>query len=390
MRLNFKHTIYASYIGYITQAVVNNLAPLLFLIFRDSFGLPLSKITLLVTANFFIQLTVDGLSSHFVDKIGYRKCIVLAHIFSVIGLWAMAFLPSLLGNAFAGLIIAVLFYAVGGGIIEVLISPIVEACPTDNKASAMSLLHSFYCWGTVGVVALSTLMLHAFGKANWQLLPVIWSIIPLINAFAFARVPINKLTDDGEGMSVIALMKNKFFWLFVILMITAGAGEQAMSQWASAFAEGGLGVSKAVGDLAGPCMFSILMGVSRVISSKLSSRTNLLKIMIFSGVLCIASYLLASLAKSPSLALAGCGLCGFSVGVLWPGSFSLASEHFPKGGTALFALLALAGDVGCMSGPTLVGEIAAVSTGGIGTGLLVAVVFPIVLILCCVVLHKRI
>lgn len=388
MILNYRHTIYASYVGYITQAIVNNLAPLLFIIFRDSLGIPLSKITLLVTVNFFIQLGVDYFSSRFVDKIGYRVCIVAAHIFSALGLVLMAVLPSLLPNAFSGLLISVVFYAVGGGLIEVLISPIVEACPTDNKASAMSLLHSFYCWGTVLVISLSTAFLYFAGRSRWQLLAVLWAIVPAVNAVVFTRVPIRSLTEDGEGMRIKSLLKNKMFWLFVVLMVSAGASELAMSQWASALAESGLGVSKAVGDLAGPCMFALLMGIARVVNAKISKKINVVSAMIFSGVLCIVSYLMVSLSSSAVLALAGCGICGFSVGVMWPGSFSMASEYFPKGGTALFAFLALAGDFGCMSGPTIVGEIAGASADSLKTGLLYAVVFPVLLIISCIVLLK--
>lgn len=388
MILNYRHTIYASYVGYITQAIVNNLAPLLFIIFRDSLNIPLSKITLLVTVNFFIQLGVDYFSSRFVDKIGYRVCIVAAHIFSALGLVLMAVLPSLLPNAFLGLLISVVFYAVGGGLIEVLISPIVEACPTDNKASAMSLLHSFYCWGTVLVISLSTAFLYFAGRSRWQLLAVLWAIVPAVNAVVFTRVPIRSLTEDGEGMRIKSLLKNKMFWLFVVLMVSAGASELAMSQWASALAESGLGVSKAVGDLAGPCMFALLMGIARVVNAKISKKINVVSAMIFSGVLCIVSYLMVSLSSSAVLALAGCGICGFSVGVMWPGSFSMASEYFPKGGTALFAFLALAGDFGCMSGPTIVGEIAGASADSLKTGLLYAVVFPVLLIISCIVLLK--
>ena len=388
MKLTYKHTVYASYIGYATQAIVNNLAPLLFLIFRNRLGLELSKITLLVTLNFLIQLTVDWVSMYVVDRIGYRKYIVTAHIFAAVGLLSMAALPAICGSAFAGLLIAVFFYAVGGGMIEVLISPIVEACPTGHKASAMSLLHSFYCWGTVGVVAVSTLLLQLIGKDKWQILPVIWAAVPVLNAFFFAKVPINELTERGEGMTGKALLKSRHFWLFVLLMVTAGASELAMSQWASAFAEGGLGVSKAVGDLAGPCMFSILMGTARVIISKLSKTVSIRTIMLCSGLLCIAAYLLTSLTSDPVLALAGCGICGFSVGVLWPGSFSLASEHFPKGGTKLFALLALAGDLGCAGGPTLVGRVADLAGENISRGLLAAAAFPVLLVICCLILQK--
>ncbi len=389
-KLTYRHTLYAGYLGYITQAIMNNLTPLLFLIFRDSFGIPLEKITLLITFNFFVQLFVDFLAAKFADRIGYRKCIVCAHIFSAAGLVGLAVFPYLFSDAFAGLAAAVILYAVGGGLIEVLISPIVEACPTPNKAAAMSLLHSFYCWGTVLVILLSTLSLTLFGKASWRLLACLWAVVPAANALLFARVPIATLTPTHEGMALRELFSMKLFWLFVALMVTAGACEQAMSQWASAFAESGLGVSKAAGDLAGPCLFAALMGLARVFYAKYSERVRLLPFMIGSGALCIGSYLLAALAPVPLLSLAGCALCGLSVGILWPGVFSIAAAQCPRGGTALFALLALAGDLGCAGGPTAVGLVAGVHGDDLKAGLLAAAAFPAVLTLCSVLLQRRI
>ncbi len=389
MKLGFKHTILASYTGYITQAIVNSLAPLLFIIFRDSLGIPLSKITLLITFNFFIQLFVDYVSAKFIDKIGYRRAIVAAHILSAAGLISMAVLPFIFTNAFAGLLVSVILYAIGGGIIEVLISPIVEACPTENKASAMSLLHSFYCWGCVGVVLFSTAFLHFAGKESWRVLPIVWSAVPILNAVFFMFVPINTLTEESEVMSTGQLFRNGAFWLFFILMVTAGASEQGMSQWASAFAESGLGVSKTVGDLAGPCMFSVLMGTARVISARLSKRISLRPLMLSSGALCIIAYLIAALSPNSVLSLVGCGLCGFSVGVMWPGAFSMASAHFKNGGTAMFALLALAGDLGCMGGPTLVGEVASALSDNLKAGLLFAIIFPVLLVIICFILPKK-
>ena len=389
-KLTYRHTLYAGYLGYITQAIMNNLTPLLFLIFRDSFGIPLEKITLLITFNFFVQLFVDFLAAKFADRIGYRKCIVCAHIFSAAGLVGLAVFPHLFSDAFAGLAAAVILYAVGGGLIEVLISPIVEACPTPNKAAAMSLLHSFYCWGTVLVILLSTLSLTLFGKASWRLLACLWAVVPAANALLFARVPIATLTPTHEGMALRELFSMKLFWLFVALMVTAGACEQAMSQGASAFAESGLGVSKAAGDLAGPCLFAALMGLARVFYAKYSERVRLLPFMIGSGALCIGSYLLAALAPVPLLSLAGCALCGLSVGILWPGVFSIAAAQCPRGGTALFALLALAGDLGCAGGPTAVGLVAGVHGDDLKAGLLAAAAFPAVLTLCSVLLQRRI
>ncbi len=387
-RLTFQHTIYASYLGYITQAIVNNLAPLLFVTFMDSFGISMQKITLLVTVNFCTQLLVDLISARFVDRIGYRKCVVAAHVFCAFGLMSMALLPGLLPDPYIGLMASVVLYAIGGGLIEVLISPIVEACPTENKASVMSLLHSFYCWGTVAVILLSTAFLALFGRESWRVLPCMWAAVPLLNSLLFARVPIASLTGENEGMTLRELFSTKIFWLFIALMVMAGASEQAMSQWASAFAERGLGVSKAVGDLAGPCLFSVLMGCSRVFYAKFSEKLNLLSFIIGSCCLCVFSYLLAALSPLPVLSLVGCGLCGLSVGILWPGVFSIASARCPRGGTAMFAFLALAGDAGCGGGPTLVGMVSGALGDNLNAGLLAAILFPVILILCAAVCRR--
>ena len=384
----WRHTRYASYLGYITQAIVNNLAPLLFLIFQEVYRIPLEQITLLVTVNFCVQLSVDMLSTRFVDKIGYRPCIVAAHFFAAAGLAGLGVFPRLLPDPFVGLLAAVFLYAIGGGLIEVLVSPIVEACPTENKASVMSLLHSFYCWGSVGVILLSTLFLGAFGKSAWTVLALLWALLPLFNAFWFWRVPIARLTEEGEALPLGKLFSQKLFWIFAALMVAAGACELSMSQWASAFAESGLGVSKTVGDLAGPCFFAVLMGCARVVYAKVGHKLNLLNAQWMCGLLCVAAYLLAALSPVPVLALLGCGLCGFSVGILWPGTFSVAARYLPKGGTAMFALLALFGDLGCTGGPTLVGFVSGAFGGELKMGLLAAVVFPVFLILAVLVCKR--
>ncbi len=374
--LGYEHTIRASYLGYVTQAVVNNLSPLLFLTFQSEYGISLERITLLITFNFGIQLSVDMLSAVLIDRIGYRLGVVAAHIMAAAGIAGMAVFPALWpGNAYPGLLLAVVFYALGGGLIEVLISPIVEACPTEGKEAAMSLLHSFYCWGHMAVVLLSTLFFAAAGRENWKLLCFLWALVPVCNAVYFWKVPIRTLEEEHAPMSLGRLFRQKLFWVFMVLMLCAGASEQAMSQWASLFAEAGLSVEKAVGDLAGPCMFAALMGTARVLSARMSGRISMKNMMLGSGLLCIFSYLLAAYAPSPVLGLAGCGICGFSVGVLWPGTFSLASRTLPGGGTAMFALLALAGDLGCSFGPTAVGFSAAES-GMLKSGLLMAVLFP--------------
>lgn len=388
IRTDSRHTILACYGGYITQAIVNNFLPLLFLIFQDTFGIPLQQITLLVTINFLIQLAVDLIAAKVVDRIGWRVCLVAAHIFAAVGLAGLSFLPYIM-PPFAGIITCVALYAVGGGLIEVLVSPVVEACPTENKAGVMSLLHSFYCWGTVGVVALSTLFLYVFGKDSWEMLALIWALFPLVISVYFTQVPLYPLVEEGEGYGIRQLCRMKSFWLFVVLMFAAGASEQAMSQWASAFAESGLGISKAMGDLLGPCVFSVLMGSSRVFYGKMSERIDLNSFLIGSGVLCVGSYLLASLSPIPAFSLVGCGLCGLSVGILWPGVFSLASAEIPKGGTAMFALLALAGDLGCSGGPTTVGFVSGAFGGELKSGLLFGIIFPVILITGALIQRKH-
>lgn len=381
MKTNYKPTIYACFVGYIVQAIINNFAPLLFLTFQDTYGIPLSKITFLVTFNFLFQLAVDLIAAVVIDKIGYRVAAVAAHVFAAIGLVSMAFLPELMPDPFAGLLISVVIYALGGGLLEVLISPIVEACPTDNKEAAMSLLHSFYCWGHVGVVLLSTLFFVTAGIEHWKVLAILWAVIPVINGIVFTRVPIAKLLSDEEkGMSIKELVSGKTFWIFILLMFCAGSCEQAVSQWASAFAEKGLDISKTLGDLAGPMLFAVCMGTSRVLYSKIGEKLQLRKAMVFCGLLCLGSYLMISLSPLPLIGLIGCGICGFSVGLLWPGTFSLAAVGLPRGGTAMFALLALAGDLGCSMGPTLVGRVSAAVGDDLKKGILVAIVLPVMLL----------
>lgn len=381
MKNQYNQTVTACFVGYIVQAIVNNFVPLLFLTFQKSYQIPLSQITLLVTFNFGVQLLVDLLSVGFVDRIGYRVSMILAHGLSAAGLILLTILPEVFASPFAGILAAVLVYATGGGLLEVLVSPVVEACPSDNKEKAMSMLHSFYCWGHVGVVLISTVFFRMFSIGNWKILAVLWAVIPICNAFVFTKVPIAALMEEGErGLSLKELFRMKLFWILLIMMICAGASEQAVSQWASAFAEKGLGISKTAGDLAGPMAFAVLMGISRAFYGKYGERINLDRFMAFSSCLCIASYLGISLLPIPQLSLAACAVCGLSVGIMWPGTFSKAAAALPKGGTALFALLALGGDVGCSGGPTLVGAVTSVMGDNLKTGILSAVVFPVLLL----------
>lgn len=381
MNKGYKWTVNACFTGYIVQAIVNNFVPLLFLTFQSSYGIPLSRITLLITVNFAVQLTVDWVSVTFVDRIGYRVSMLIAHGMAALGLAGLTVLPRMLDNAYAGLLVSVVCYAVGGGLLEVLVSPVMESCPTDNKEKAMSMLHSFYCWGQVGVVLISTLFFRLFGIGNWWILALVWAAVPIANGLLFARVPIAPLIQEGErGLKVRELFRMRQFWLLMLMMVCAGASELSVSQWASTFAEKGLGVSKTLGDLAGPMFFALLMGGARAFYGKYGEKVALEKFMTGSALLCVASYLCISLVPVPWVGLLGCGVCGLSVGIMWPGTFSRATASIKRGGTALFALLALGGDIGCSAGPTLVGFVSGAFGDDLHKGILAGILFPVLLL----------
>lgn len=389
MKSKYQKTLIACYLGFITQAIAANFAPLLFLTFHRTYQISLGRIAFISTAFFFTQLLVDLFCAKYVDRIGYRRSVIASEVFSASGLIGLAFLPSLLPDPYVGILISVIIYAMGSGLIEVLVSPIVEACPFDNKESVMSLLHSFYCWGSVGVILLSTIFFAIFGIENWRILACIWALIPLYNTFNFISCPIESLTEEGEGFSIHQLFHIPIFWIALILMVCAGASEISMAQWASAYVESALGISKSIGDIIGPCLFAVMMGMSRSFYGKYGENIDLMKFMIGSGALCLVCYLLSALAPLPFLNLVGCAVCGFSVGIMWPGTISIASKKIPLGGTAMFALLAMAGDLGGSVGPGIVGFVTQNANDNLKVGMLAGCVFPTVLVLSVLLLKRK-
>lgn len=383
---NYKKTLLACYLGFVTQAISANFAPLLFLTFKNTYGITLEKIAMIPMVFYLAQLLIDFAATQFADKIGYRTCVVISQVLSAIGLILLACLPEMISSPFVGILISIVLYAIGSGLIEVLVSPIVEACPFDNKEGMMSLLHSSYCWGSVGVITGSTLFFTIFGLEHWKILTVIWALIPLYNTINFINCPIERLVEEGKSMSVLQLLKLPLFWLIIILMVCAGASEASMAQWASAFTESALGVSKTVGDLAGPGLFAMFMAISRMLYGKFGERLDLIKVMLICGAMCASCYLLASLSAFPILGLTGCAVCGLAVGIMWPGSISLSTKACPRGGTAMFAFLALAGDLGATASPAMVGSLAEMAGGNLKTGLLTATVFPTILVIGLLIL----
>lgn len=396
MKLTYKHTRIACYAAFVVLAIVVNLVPLFFVSFRRMFGLSLEQLGLLVSVNFCVQLIVDFIAAHYADRLGYRRAMVLSQIFAAAGIVLIGVLPFVGLQPFTGLLLSVACMAVGGGMMEVLVSPMLHALPIQKKDSAMSLLHAFYCWGHVGVVLLSTVFFVLFGRENWRWLSLFWAIVPIITGWLFTRVPILHVIAEGQSaMPMRQLFSHRIFYLFIVVMICSGASEQAMGQWASLFAEMGLGVSKTVGDLLGPCLFAVTMGVSRTFYGFTADRLNMQRVLTETAALSVAGYLLAVFSPSPWLSLAGCGVCGLAAGVMWPGALSLVAKKFPLGGTAMFAFLALGGDVGCGLGPAVVGMVSGVverTNGvetGVKTGLLVATVFPALLFVCMLFLRFR-
>ena len=377
---NYKKTLIACYLGFVTQAISSNFAPLLFLTFKSAYGITLEKIAMIPLVFYLTQLLVDLAATKYADKIGYRICVVASQMLSAVGLVLMAILPEIIPVPFIGILISVVLYAIGSGLVEVLVSPIVEACPFENKDGMMSLLHSFFCWGSMGVVLGSTLFFAVFGLENWKILAFIWALVPLYNAVNFITCPIERLIEDGKSMGIKKLLKTPVFCLMIILMVCAGASEATMTQWTSAFAESAIGISKTIGDIAGPCLFAMFMGIARMLYGKFSEKLDLNKVMIACAIACVACYLLASLSTLSIIGLAGCALCGLAVGIMWPGTISISSQKCPRGGTAMFAFLALAGDLGAAVSPTMVGSISEMAGGNLKTGLLAATIFPVILV----------
>ena len=386
---NYKKTLLACYLGFVTQAITANFTPLLFLTFKSTYGITLEKIAIIPLVFYLTQLFIDLVATKYADKVGYRACVVASQVLSALGLVLMAILPEVLSSPFIGILISVVLYAIGSGLVEVLVSPIVEACPFENKDGMMSLLHSFYCWGAMGVILGSTIFFAVFGLENWKILTFIWALVPLYNTFNFISCPIERLIEDGKSMGIRSLLKAPVFWLMIMLMICSGASEATMTQWASAFTEAAIGISKTIGDIAGPCLFAMFMGITRMLYGKFSEKLDLNKVMLICAMVCVACYLLASLSTLPILGLAGCALCGFAVGIMWPGSICVSSQRFPRGGTAMFAFLALAGDFGAMVSPAMVGSLSELAGGNLKTGLLAATFFPIVLVVGLIILIKH-
>lgn len=407
MHLTYKHTRYACYAGYITQAIINNLAPLLFIIFQTQYGLNFEMVGRLILINFGTQILADLIAVKFADKFGYRASAVLAHIFCAVGLVLLGTLPQICPSPYIGLVIAVVTYALGGGLLEVLVSPIVDSLPGEKKASDMSLLHSFYCWGQMGVVLISTLILTALGTDIWMWLPIGWAILPFANLFFFIKVPMVPPVPEEKLMTVGELCKNRMFLLALVVMMCAGASELTMSQWSSLFAETGLGVSKTLGDLLGPCLFAALMGTGRLLYGLYGHKLNLQNGLLFCGCLCMLCYFTTVFAPHPLLSLIGCAVCGFSVSLMWPGAFSDTAARFPMGGTAMFGMMAVFGDLGASLGPWMSGVVSDLSqntgflqnlqatTGeelsqlGLKAGLLAGVIFPLVLVVSIGYLKKK-
>lgn len=388
MTKSYKSTKIACFIGFVVQAIINNFLPLLFIIFNTQYSLNYEQLGRLLFINFFVQLIVDAFTPALVKKIGYRGAAIACHGLAAVGLCLLGILPLVFPNhIYACIVASIIIYASGSGIIEVCISPIVEMLPGDKKGADMAFTHSFYCWGQAFTVLVSTLLIFLIGQSSWQLIPMIWAVIPFFNMFNFIRVPIVEQPDDPIGKTAKTLFKDRDFWIFAVIMICAGASEITMAEWASLFAQQALGISKTLGDLLSPCAFAVCMGSGRVVFGLLDGKFNPKKALILNNILCALCYVGVSVMDIPALSLIACALCGFSVSLSWPGTYSMAARHFPTGGTLMFSILALCGDFGCSIGPWLMGIVANSTT--LQMGFLVSAIFPVVMVLTAPLLRKE-
>ena len=389
MKFNFQHTRYACYIGYVTQAIINNLAPLFFIIFSENYSVSYRGLGSLVMINFMTQLIVDAACIKIASRIGYKTLLVTAHIIAAIGLVLLGILPLFISPVFLALVISIVIFAIGGGLLEVLISPVVDSLPEEaaKKPASMSLLHSFYCWGQMAVILLTTFLLLQFGRENWFFLPILWAIIPLLNTFLFLNVPLIPALKEKDSMGIKEMARNPVFFLCLLMMLSAGASEQSVAQWASLFAERALNLPKIIGDIFGPALFALFMGIGRTIYGLFGSKIKIYPYMLFSVILCILCYLGISFAPHPLIQLAACALTGFSISIMWPAVFSISSSSFPKGGAPLFALLALMGDLGCGTGPWIAGFVSD-AQGSLGTGIFVCILFPFIFLFSLLIFKR--
>lgn len=384
---SYGKTRIACYVGYTVQAIINNFLPILFIVFQEKYDLNYEQLGRIVFINFFIQIFADFLTPKIVKYIGYKGSAILCHGLAAFGLILVSILPNIIPDFYASLVIAVAFYAFGSGIIEVVISPMIEMLPLGKKGANMAFLHSFYCWGQAFTVLGTTALIFLLGFESWTLVPLAWAIVPLANMFFFMTVPVIEPESGEDKKTAKDMFKSREFFCFVVFMVCAGASEIAMSSWASMFAQKGLNVSKTVGDLLGPCAFAIFMGSGRIIGGVLSGRISYRKMIIFNNILCVGCYLGAALLKNPFLALIACAVCGFAVSISWPGTFSLAATRFPHGGTLMFSILALCGDLGCSSGPWLLGTVADITN--LNTGFIVSCIFPIAMLIVAIFVLKE-
>lgn len=388
MTRTYKSTKIACFAGFVVQAIINNFLPLLFIIFNTQYNLNYEQLGRLLFINFFVQLIVDAITPAVVKRIGYRGAAIACHGLAALGLCMLGTLPLLFpAQVYTCVIISIIIYAAGSGIIEVCISPIVELLPGDKKGADMAFSHSFYCWGQAFTVLVSTLLIFSFGQSKWQFIPMLWAIIPFINMLNFITVPIVEEQNEPMAKTADTLFKNRDFWIFAVIMICAGASEITMAEWASIFTQQALGVSKTVGDLLGPCAFAVCMGSGRVIFGLLDGKFNPKKALILNNILCILCYVGVAVLNIPALSLIACALCGFSVSLSWPGTYSMAARHFPTGGTLMFSVLALCGDLGCSIGPWIMGIVANNTT--LETGFLVCAIFPAIMVIAAPFLRKE-
>ena len=389
MTQNYKITKYTCYLFYVLQGTLLNLTPLLFVPLMEQYGLSYMKLGALASVNFATQLIVDIVLSKLTDKHRYRISLRLSASAAFIGYMIFAWAPGRLGDPYTWLLIGTVVYSIGAGLMEITISPLIHALPDKAKGKSMAILHSFYAWGVVLTVIVSTSVLAIIGRDKWNFIVTGWLIVPVIGFILSCIMPVPK-PESGENErtagSFRILIKPAFI-LFLAMIFFGSCAEAVMTQWSSAFLERAVGLDKLIGDIAGMSMFALMLGLCRMASAALDKKISLSTYMMLGTIGAVICYIIVSVSNVAAVSLIFCALTGFMVGMLWPGTLVLAADAFPKAGAWLFAYLAVAGDLGGVFGPWITGAIA--DRSGLNAGLGAAAIFPVIGLICMIIYKRR-
>lgn len=354
---SYQLTTISCFVGIFCQAVSSNITAILFIPLMTLYGLSYVHLGLLVGINFTTQVLVDIIASRLVDRYGFRVFVLPSDILAVIGLVLFGLTPVLFDNILTGLVFSTIIFSASCGLQEVMLSPIVNAIPHNDKGPAMALMHSFYAWGQVATIIITTLFLFFFGIENWQVIVFLWALVPLVNFFMFLAAPFPGVIHENQRMTMRDLILKPFYLVALLAIMGGAATELVMNQWSSTFSEKVLELPKVTGDILGMCGFAVFLGLGRVLYGRYGSKINMNNVLVGSAAAAVVCYIAVAISPLPAISLAACAVCGLAASLLWPGTLVITAEKYPLAGAWIFAILAAAGDIGAASGPFAAGVI---------------------------------